>query len=495
MTNFVKSILFVLATTWMTSAQADVTSYFQKIKTDPNALYAFFKEMPKGGELHYHLAGGPSPEVMLSLVNQNNHCLNTETFSVDEENDQCHGVKTKEITDQPALYDKIVRSWSFKDFVPGVESAHDHFFNGFMKYMFIVVNYRPQLIAHVIKRAAEQNEHYLEIMDIADNAHSTSFGKLIANTPTYPKKKDILLNNEEFQKNINYTIEESERMELQAKEELGCATNPQSKNCLIKIKFQYYVLREQTPNNFFAQALNAFAAVSRSKGNLIGVNLVQPEDGVISLRDYQQQMRVFNYLHTQYPQVHIALHAGELTPDLVSKQDLAFHIHEALFIGKAERIGHGVDITHEANAKTTLAYMAKQQIPVEINLSSNLHILNVSGSQHPLKYYLDHQVPVVLSTDDEGVLRTDLTQQYVTAAIEHQLDYQTLKHINRNTLTYAFIPGQSIWTDANKALAVVACQDLDSSACIQFISKNEKAHLQWDLEKSLAAFEKKISFK
>ena len=446
--------------------------------------------MPKGGELHYHLAGGPSPEVMLSLINDSNDCLQTNSLTIGESNKDCKGVTINGLSQKSPLYKKIVQSWSMEGFVSGKESAHDHFFNSFMKFIFIVSNYRPQLIANVIERAAEQNEQYLEIMDIVDNANSTNFGSLIKKATSFAERKKILLNSKEFQKNIATTIQESNEMEVQARNLLGCDQHPDSKTCRIKVNFLYYVLREQPADNFFAQALNAFEALSRSNGNLVGVNLVQPEDGVISLRDYEQQMRIFNYLHSQYPQVHIALHAGEVTAELVNKKELSYHIHDAIFIGKAQRIGHGVDITFEADVQATLDYMAKHQIPVEVNLTSNTTILNVSGAKHPLKYYLQHNIPVVLSTDDEGILRTNLTQQYVKATLEHYLDYPTIKQINRNALTYAFLPGQSIWLDASKAVPVAACENLTAPSCLQFINKSEKATLQWNLEKKLTAFEK-----
>ncbi|RUR06255.1 adenosine deaminase [Legionella sp. km772] len=491
--NCTKATLLLLSISWTASTHADINAYVNRIKSKPAALYTFFKKMPKGGELHYHLAGGPSAEVMLSLVAQADYCVARDSLTVSETTNNCQGVSTNSLVKDPLLYKRIIQSWSMEDFTPGKESGHDHFFNSFMKFMSIVINYRPQLIANVIERAAEQNEHYLEIMDIADNANATSFGPLIKNAATFAERKNLLLNNKDFQKNIIRTIQNSEAMEEQARKYLGCERHSQQKSCQIKVKFLYYVLREQAPDSFFAQALNAFEAVARSKGNLVGVNLVQPEDGVISLRDYEQQMRIFNYLHAQYPQVHIALHAGEITADLVNKKELSYHIHDAVFIGKAQRIGHGVDILSEDNAQSTLAYMAKHQIPVEVNLTSNASILNVSGSKHPLKYYLKHHVPVVFSTDDEGILRTDLTQQYVNAVMDQHLDYSTIKQINRNALTYAFIPGQSIWANPYKAELVPACQNLNALSCMQFIEKNEKAQLQWDLEKKLAAFEKAYS--
>ncbi|CAM2891929.1 adenosine deaminase family protein [Legionella worsleiensis] len=470
-------------------AHAHVTDYFNQIKTDPNALYEFFKNMPKGGELHYHLAGGPYPETMITMAAKNDYCLDLSTLSVNKSATPCAGLMLGELSQKPELYASVVRAWSLKDFIPGKETGHDHFFSSFMKFMPIVIDYRPQLIADVIKTAADQNEHYLEIMDITDNANSLRFGDLIKNAKQFEQKKNILLANKEFVQNVEHTVAESDRVLDEAYKELGCKTTPDANACQVKVKILYYVLREQPIDNVFAQALNAFAAVHLSKGNLAGVNLVQPEDGIISLRDYHQQMQIFNYLHRQYPDVPISLHAGELAPESVTPKDLRFHIHDALIIGQAQRIGHGVSISYENNAEETLDYMAKHQIPVEINLISNQKLLNVSGPNHPLNFYLKHHVPVVLSTDDEGILRTDLTRQYVEAVLNHGLNYPTLKQINRNTLTYAFLPGKSLWSNAETAEPVAECKVLNSLECLKFINYNEKAKLQWNLEQKLTAFE------
>lgn len=487
--NFTKTILSLLSLFLLSPIYANVDSYFHNINKDPHALYSFFKIMPKGGELHYHLAGGAYPETMLELAANSNYCLDKNTFAVSKDSFHCEGVNIKEVFNNSGLYSNIIKDWSMKDFIPGQESGHDHFFNGFIKYMPIVIDYRPQLLADIIQRAAQQKEQYLEIMTIPDNAHSLSYGDLIKDIPSYDKKRQILLANKDFQSNIKNTVLESDRILTKASQELGCKTKPTSDSCHVKIKFIYYVLREQPLDNVFAQALNAFEAVAQSKGNLIGVNLVQPEDGIVSLRDYHKHMLIFEYLHQIYPNVPITLHAGELSPQAVTPDNLSNHIRDAVLTGHARRIGHGVDIGYENNAEDTLKHMASNHIPVEINLISNLKILNISGRNHPLNYYLSHKVPVVLSTDDEGVLRTDLTRQYVEAAMEHGLNYQQLKQINRNTLTYSFLPGKSIWADADKAELIPDCHDLGSKSCQKFIKDNEKAKLQWNLEQKLIAFE------
>jgi adenosine deaminase len=48
-------------------------------------------------------------------------------------------------------------------------------------------------------------------------------------------------------------------------------------------------------------------------------------------------------------------------------------------------------------------------------------------------------VPVVLSTDDAGVSRIDLTHEYFRAARDYGLSYRTLKAIARNALDYSFL--------------------------------------------------------
>jgi adenosine deaminase len=47
---------------------------------------------------------------------------------------------------------------------------------------------------------------------------------------------------------------------------------------------------------------------------------------------------------------------------------------------------------------------------------------------------------VVIATDDEGVSRSDLTNEYQRAVEEHGLGYRELKQISRNSIEYSFLP-------------------------------------------------------
>jgi adenosine deaminase len=83
--------------------------------------------------------------------------------------------------------------------------------------------------------------------------------------------------------------------------------------------------------------------------------------------------------------------------------------------------------------------MKSKDVAVEVSLSSSDVILGVRGDRHPLRAYLRAAVPVVLATDDEGVSRSDLTNEYMRAAVEHGLGYRELKKISRDSLRYSFL--------------------------------------------------------
>lgn len=464
-----------------------VSKHFDNIKTDPKALYAFLKVMPKGGELHYHLAGSAYPETMLNIAADDAYCLDTHSFSV--QNGECKNLPTSEtlLSDQ-SIYNDYVRAWSMKDFVAGKQSGHDHFFAAFDKFMPIVNNHRSELLAKIIERAANQNEQYLEVMALPDNGKSIAFGKSLNQYKTNQQKLAHLLSSADFVDNIQYTVEQTGKLITQTKSHLGCNKHPNSKACKITVRFQYYTLRELPINNFFAMAVNAFESANRSD-KIVGINFVQPEDSPASLRNIKQQMQVFDFLHQQYPQVNIDLHAGEVTPNNVPPAELRYHINDAIKKAHAQRIGHGADIAYENNSADLMKYMANEGIAVEINLTSNHWILGLYGLNHPLNYYLKHQVPIVLSTDDEGILRTDLTTQYVKAVTEHDLNYNQIKTINRNALSYSFLPGKSLWQDNHYKQRVMACTSLESKQCIACVKNNLKAKLQRQLELKLQKFE------
>ena len=127
---------------------------------------------------------------------------------------------------------------------------------------------------------------------------------------------------------------------------------------------------------------------------------------------------------------------------LVKPEDLSFHIRASVERGHAERIGHGVDVMHEKDPIGLLKEMAARNVLVEINLTSNDQILGVSGDDHPLPMYMKYGVPVAISTDDEGVARSDMTHEYLRAVQGYRLPYTELKRMTRQSIEHSFLPGK-----------------------------------------------------
>lgn len=485
----IKKGLFFFSFIFFNPSFASVEDYFNQIKTNPNTLYIFLKEMPKGGELHYHLTGGVYPEAMLKIAEEKNYCINPTDYAISSRDTICKGMNTRDLKKFPKFYENTIKAWSLKDFHSMSETAHDHFFNSFYKFSPLASDNHLSLLVDILKRAASQNELYLELMILTHAPKTYPLSKPIE-PQNFEALRQALLANAQFKADLEKAIKDTDALIPASRKALGCEQKSQAV-CDLVFRFQYYVLRERPLASVFSQAVFAFEAAKKSK-SILGVNIVQQEDGMIALEDYQRHMAIFSYLHKIYPGVHIALHAGELAPESVSPENLRFHIQSAVHEGAAERIGHGTSITYENNAKALLDYLKINQIAVEINLTSNEKILNQKGKKHPLTLYLSHQVPVVLSTDDEGVLRTELTREYVKAVVEHQLTYSDLKEISRAALRFSFLPGNSLWLKGKKEERIKECTDLMSLSCMNFVNKSEKAALERILELKFLAFEDKF---
>jgi adenosine deaminase len=208
----------------------------------------------------------------------------------------------------------------------------------------------------------------------------------------------------------------------------------------VTVRYISQVARATPPEEVFAQILAGFE-LSTSEPRVVGLNLVQPEDAPIAVRDFTLHMNMIDFLHALYPKAHVSLHAGEISDGLVPPEVLRFHIRESVRKGHAERIGHGAAAMLEDDPYGLMRELAAKKVLVEVNLTSNDMILGVKGSRHPLRTYLQYGVPVAISTDDYGVARSSHTLEWLKAVQEHNLDYPAMKRMARNSIDYAFVDG------------------------------------------------------
>jgi adenosine deaminase len=426
------------------------------------------------------------------------------------------------------LFDALVDSFSMRSFVPSAgNSGHDQFFATFNRFGGIDKSHTGEWLDEVATRAAVQNEQYLEIMETPDFSAAANLGNTIGwpetvtiqdfampehypiGAPTASQERTTstaqlaqlrvrLLGEKSFHDNID--LDRRQFSDALKSRELRehCGSAEATAACSVKIRFLYQVLRAFPPQQVFAQTLLAFEVASQDP-RVVGLNFVQPEDAYMAMSEYHRQMLMLDYLHSVYPTVHISLHAGELAPGLVPPDGLRFHIREAVDLGHAERIGHGVDVMYENEPQSLLKEMAARHIMVEINLTSNDVILGVNAPWHPLPIYRAAGVPIALSTDDEGVSRIDLTNEYTRAAMDFNLSYLDLKSSARTSLEHSFLPGASLWQQPDvftRTVPACAGQPLGSAnptpKCLSFLQSSEKAAEQWQLEHRYDLFESSL---
>ena len=508
-----------------TPREQRATRAFNAAKQTPLELTAFLTRMPKGADLHMHLAGAVYAETFIKDAVVDLLCVDPKTMSFFKPKANTRSlppqpvcgegnVRAEDAFKDQKLYDALVDSFSMRSFVPSAgTSGHDQFFATFNRFGGIDKSHTGEWLDELATRAAAQNEQYLEIMETPIFSDVAKISSRIdwPTTPGDPAQNrtgDATGTSRQDLSRLRDTLLASglrdevaiDRKELddalEARNKIENCGQPSARAaCSVKIRFLYQVLRAFAPQQVFAQTLLAFEVASQDP-RVVGLNFVQPEDAYMSMSEYHRQMLMLDYLHSVYPTVHISLHAGELAPGLVPPDGLRFHIREAIDLGHAERIGHGVDVMYENEPQSLLKEMASHHIMVEINLTSNDVILGVNAPWHPLPTYRAAGVPIALSTDDEGVSRIDLTTEYTRAAMDFNLSYLDLKSSARTSLEHSFLPGASLWQRPDvftQTVPACAGQPLGAAnptpKCLSLLQSSEKASEQWQLEHRYEFFE------
>jgi len=506
LTGLLLALALVLALAQSSRAQSPeekTAKYLEAVRHQPGLLLAFLQQMPKGGDLHVHLSGAIYAESMIDWASESALCVDRSTSKlITALCDSCEPYRDKPSVrcayQDHILYDQLVDAWSMRNWHREEESGHDHFFATFEKFGPALEKHIGDALAEVSSRAAADHLQYVEVMQTADRGKAAILGDKIGWDDDFGQLRDKLLAG--GMRNIVASVRgQLDSDEAREKEVLRCGTAQAAAGCEVAIHYLYQVLRGLPREQVFAQILLGFE-LSKADPRFVGFNLVMPEDYYVPMHDFDLHMRIIEALHKFYPATHVSLHAGELAMGLVPPEGLRFHIRESIERGGAERIGHGVAVMSEDDPIGLLREMAKRNVLVEICLTSNDVILGVSGDRHPLPVYMKYGVPVALATDDEGVSRSDITHEYLRAVETHGLSYLDLKRMARESLEHSFIPGASLWSggrsDGRELRRAAACADEKTSGsrvsgkCEKFMGANERARVQWQLEKAFTEFEK-----
>jgi hypothetical protein len=512
-------IALFFATTLSFAAQRPIASsevqterYFESIRKDPNLLVAFLLEMPKGGDLHSHLSGAIYAETMIQWAKEQRACVDPSTFyltpslKLSTGDPYCPGptVLAETSLSNPILYRGMIDAYSMRNWQLSGQSGHDHFFDTFDKFGAATHGNTGTMLAETASRAASQREIYQELMftptgkPFGDmlNSDAVKAIKLTddATPETLAAMRNALIDNG-LAKALQDAVAQTNSAEEIRQKQLKCGTGADDPGCQITQRYLFQVLRGLPKEIVYAQMLLGFE-LAMADPRFVGLNMVMPEDYYVAMHDFPLHMRMMQYLHSQYPKVHVSLHAGELVEGVVPPEGLRFHVRDSVEMAGAERIGHGVDALNENNPLQLLGEMAQKNVMVEICLTSNETILGVHGRNHPLHDYMNAGVPVALATDDEGVARSDMTHEFLRGVEDQSLSYSDLKRMARTGLEHAFISGASLWSDGKAFMPVKDCggalsSAAPSAACQSFLNSSEKARLQFKLEQQFREFEGK----
>jgi hypothetical protein len=485
------------------ASEQRTASYFESIRKSPPKQMAFLLKMPKGADLHNHLSGSIYAERYIEWAAEKGLCINTRTMtlSVPASPSKCDTDQTpaSAALTNSVLYRQMIDAWSMRNWQLSGQSGHDQFFDAFGKFGPATYNNNAAMLAEAVKSAARGKVSYVELMLTPDGTPTGVASSQIGGKVGWDGNFEATLSKLKANGIDNAAaigIKNLRDMETEKNQLLKCGTAQADAGCSVTIRYVAQVSRNSAPGQVYAQIVTGLALANDPQSKVVATNLVQGEDGLNSMQNFSLHMQMLKFLRPLYPRARVTLHAGELAPGLVPPDGLSFHIRESVMVARADRIGHGVDIMHESEPFELLKEMARRNVMVEICLTSNDVILGISGSRHPLATYLEYGVPVALATDDEGVARSEISMEFLKAAEDQGLGYIQLKTMARNSLQYAFIAGESLWSDARKFTPVVQCardvedMKLTSNTCRQFLANNEKGKLQWQLEQDLNAFER-----
>ena len=444
--------LFCLLTLQFSFSQS-AESYLEKIRNNEALLTAFFQQMPKGGDLHHHFSGSIYAEPLLERAIAEDFYLNLETIQVVKNkpsNGNWETFSSLKNKGQLAFYQQqVMQTWSAKDYNGVSVPSDDLFFDSFDKFFPVIDGHFAEGLLELKKRALSENVSYIETQlsiipcDMkVDNL--TDFNSKLRQAAIQKDEKAVLKLLDDLFKSIQQKDAKKYAEDFNTNFIAKLHKDLKIDDERFTMRYQNFVLRFMEPVDLFKNLVIAFISANENK-LVAGVNIVSPEHGENSMKDYWLHMVMFKYCHSKFPDVKYTLHAGELTLGLVQPEDLTWHINSAIYTAGANRIGHGVDIAYEANSYDLLRYMSKNNIPIEINLASNEFILKVKEGRHPFTLYKEFNVPIVISTDDAGILRTNMTEQYVLLAKRYpDVSYATIKQYVYNSINYSFIQDISV---------------------------------------------------
>ena len=408
-------------------------------RTEPE-LIGFLRRFPKGADLHNHAGGAVYSDYVIDAARAKNlrYDPRSRGFTASAAD---HTVSLDQLEADAAMLKAFFETVSMRGWYANTDDGHHHFFQTF-PHLGSARRTQAQVLAEIVRRNRYQNVNYVELMM---NAVPAQTWQRFFEIPVELDVDDLAGSLAPFEPLIDDPgiarsfTEHVDALEADASRELGLSPALGAPGTDLAVGYIGSLLRTGPMERFFRVAVVTIAAMQADE-RIVGLNIVAPEDHPASRRQFDDQMTILDFLWNRFDRPAITLHAGELTLRYAPVASMWDRIRRSIDDGHARRIGHGISVAWERDLVGLLEQMARDGVLVEINLTSNESILGVRDDAHPFELYRRAGVPVCLTTDDEGVSRSNLTMEYVKAVQRYDLRYSDIKTISRDCLKHSFLP-------------------------------------------------------
>jgi len=406
---------------------------------------------------------------------------------------------------------------------PYMNNGHDHFFNAFShlgSYKYAMerkgLDIDNRLFVEIINRNRLENVQYLEIMtgcvpgDIVQ-----MFKEELANfegfdAPALSKLKgtdlemeleDVMFKAYTMVKPliVSSSVRDGigrylDKLDQAIQQTLSLSDFITGNSGDLVVRYIPSIKRYRSLKRVFIDAVTGLLSVD-CDDRVVALDIVAPEDGPVSRRDFTKHMLVLDFLWRQLGHPKYTLHAGELSLRESPMEPMMDRIRQSIVKGHALRIGHGVSIGWERDMVGLLDLMKTNGILIEICLTSNDSILGIKEDDHPFGMYFRAGVPMSINTDDAGLSRSNLTMEFIKAIQTYDLSYQQVKTLVRNSLEYSFLPGKSLFVSHDYTKIDSQFKNIystnwkPSKLQKKIMSEHPKLHRQIVLELAWKAFE------
>lgn len=379
----------------------DFDARFEAIRktATPREMYAFFYDMPKGGDIHHHMSLSFRADEWLQAAT-----ASPRGYATRVKLSACEGEEA------PPLRWRVASKASVNamsaclqgDFQPLAE------LNGEQRTAFIS--------ALTIDKAYEGRNEFFEVIVTRLSEVSRDPDLMVQLIPQMLKRY--------ARENILYVESQfapvSQAAAQMVRERLAQADLKDAPT----IRFQGIAVRFRPDAEQVIERLYEF--IDSNRDLWVGINMAGREDN--SKGHPLRFLETFRKMRRKYSGIHMSIHGGEM--------DAPGHeVRNSLLIG-AERIGHGFNLIHDPD---TMLLMRSGRNLVEVNLVSN-RLLEYSPdtAKHPFIEYLRFGIPVCLNTDDSGVWDSNLTDEYFEASRNFNVTWSEIVQLGRNSLEHSF---------------------------------------------------------